>query len=412
MKTRLALIIISLLILAAALAGGFGLLWRFFIFFVVVLLLNYLWTRFSVRGVDGRAKKVPESCYVGDVIKQEFTVSNRSRIPTPVIEAHEETDLPGYGNVTAFNLPSRGSHTWYASAPCRKRGQYHVGAFTASVTDPLGFFPVNRKLGEPQDVVVYPATVDLPFFQALPRQEPGSSPRRWMASEAGPSVSRVREYTSGDSLRHIHWQSTAHSGKLMVKEFDPDRSNYAFKYIWIVLDMQQEPHAGEGEESTEEYGITIAASLTKKYLEGGKRVGMIASSDRPHLYLPETGEAQMQHLMHALALMKAVGHVRIETLLNLEAENLEPGSAVIIIMPSRDQEIAAPLRRYISRGVIVTAILLDALSFGGGTPATDMARILAANGLHVYTIERGMRISRALDSRLFAAQTQYTGIGG
>ena len=410
MKVRLALIIIPLLTLAVALAGGFTLLWRFFIFLVVVLLLSYLWSRLSIRGIDGRVEKPLSRSRVGERFGEEFAVFNRGRLPTPLIEAQEDTDLPGYRNTLTFNLSSRDSHTWRTEVHCRRRGQYHLGALAVKVSDPLGFFPRQRYIGESQDIIVYPAMLELPFFQALPRQEPGAGPRRWLASEASPNASRVREYVSGDRLRHIHWASTAHTGNLMVREFDPDRSNYAFKEIWIVLDMHLVSQLGEGDEATEEYGITIAASLAKKYLDSGKRVGLIASGDRPYLFLLNSGDGHLQHILESLALIKAAGRVPIDALLESGAERFDAGSAVIIIMPSVNPGIAAPMRQVINRGAIVTAILLDSFSFGGGVSPANTPRNLISSGFHVYTVRQGMEIARALDSRLLSSRMQHIGV--
>ncbi|MBA7626444.1 hypothetical protein ES703_33893 [subsurface metagenome] len=410
MKIRLALIVVPLLTLAVALSGGFTLLWRFFIFLVVVLVLSHLWSRLSIRSIDGHVEKPSSLCQVGEYFEEGFTVINRSKILTPLIEAQEDTDLPGYQNTVAISLSSRSSHTWHTKVYCRRRGRYSIGALTVKATDPLGFFPVERNIGKRQEIIIYPATLELPFFQALPQQEPGVGPRRWLASEAGPNASHVREYVSGDSLRHIHWHTTAHTGKLMVREFDPDRSNYAtFKEIWIVLDMHRTSQLGEGDETTEEYGVTIAASLVKKYLDSGKRVGLITAGDRSYLLSPETGDGYLQYLLRSLALLKATGEVSIDNLLASRAEHFNAGSTVIIIMPSVNPGIAAPMRQVINRHVTVTAILLDSFSFGGGISPANNARGLSSSGFNVYVVRGGMEIALALDSRLPSSRMQYVG---
>jgi uncharacterized protein (DUF58 family) len=399
MKIRWFLIVIPLIIAALALAGGFTLLWRFFIFLVAMILLSYLWLRLNIRYIDGSVEKLPDYCQIGEHFEEEFSFFNASRIPTSMIEVQEDTDFPGYQNKVAFNLASRDAHGWSTEIRCQRRGRYSLGTLTAKVTDPIGFFSMSRRFGRPQRVIIYPATLELPFFQVLPRQEPGSSPRRWLASEAGPNASRVREYASGDSLRHIHWHSTAHTGNLMVKEFDPDRYNYTFKSIWIVLDMHQACQFGDGDETTEEYGVTLAASLAKKYIEGGKRVGLIASGDHPYIFLPEMGHEHLQHILQALAVVKASGKIPIDALLKSQAERFDAGSAVIIVTPSDSRGMAAQLRRVVSNGTGVTAILLDAISFGGKTGASDTARSLIPGGVRVYIVRRGVEIARALDSR-------------
>jgi hypothetical protein len=54
----------------------------------------------------------------------------------------------------------------------------------------------------------------------------------------------------------------------------------------------------------------------------------------------------------------------------------------------------------VNRGIIMTAVLLDSLSFGGEIGAETTARSLIACGLQVYVMGRGSKITSALDSRL------------
>jgi uncharacterized protein (DUF58 family) len=408
MKSRFFLIsILLLLILAVALAGGFTLLWRFLVFLVVILLFSYLWQRLSIRGIDGKVKNTSDRCQVGKYFEEEFAVSNHGRLPTAMIELQEDTDLPGYHNALALSLFRRDSHSWRTRIFCQRRGQYRLGILKAKITDPLGFFPRYREFGELHEVLVYPRVTNLPFFQVLPRQVPALGLRRWLSSEVGPNAARVREYTSGDSLRHIHWHTTAHTGTLMVRDYDPDRSHYTFKSIWIVLDMHRASQSGEGAETTEEYSIAIAASLAEKYLNTGKSVGLIASGDRPYLFLPGTGDQQRQYIMEALSLLKATGNVSIDTLLTSQTGRFEAGSAIIVIAPSDNQGIATLLRRIADRGTIVTAILLDSLSFGGKSNAATTANSLISSGLHAHVVRRGVDIARALDSRLPSTNIPY-----
>jgi uncharacterized protein (DUF58 family) len=410
MKIRWFLITILLLSFALALAGGYAMLWRFFIFLVVLLSLSYLWLRLNVRYIDGRVENLPRYCRVGEQFEEEFTFVNHGRIPTALIEARENTDLPGNREVATFHLTSQGSYRWRTKVSCTRRGEYSLGNITARITDPLGFLSINQRFGWGQYVIIFPDTIDVPYFQALPHQEPGSSPRRWFASQTSPNASRVREYASGDSLRYIHWKTTAHTGNLMVKEFDPDRANYTYKDIWIILDMQRSSQFGEGEESTAEYGVTIAASLAKKYLESGKKVGLLASGDRSYLYLPEAGEEQTEGVMRSLALIKPGGEVPVDTLLMAQEERFDIGSAVIVITSSDIKRMGPVLRRIVKRGTTVTAILLDAISFGGKISAAETARGLASSSVHAYIVRRGANISRALDSRFISSPLQDTGV--
>jgi uncharacterized protein (DUF58 family) len=399
MKTRRFVIIIALLTLVLALAGGFTMLWRFFIFQVVYIGLSFLWLRLNASHISGEVGNTRDYFQAGERFEEEFKFSNSSRMPTTLIEVSEGTDIPGYRNNLTFSLGSRGNNNWRTEVACRRRGKYSLGRVTARVTDPLGLFSIKREYGKEHSIIVYPTTLDLSFFDVLPRLEPGSSRRRWLSTENSPNASRVREYISGDRLRSIHWHTTAHTGNLMVKEFDPDTTNVIFRDIWIVLDMQRTSQYGEGTETTEEYGVTIAASLAKKYIENGKNVGFLTLGNQPFMNLPETGEAQFQNIMYALAMVKATGEQSVESLVMSQEERFDTGSAIIIITAADIRRTGNTLGRIVQRGTTITTILLDSVSFGGKVAAVDIARGLIAGGVHVYIVRRGVEIARALDNR-------------
>ena len=406
MKSRWVYIFL-LIILFIALAGASALLWRFFVFISLVLLLSYVWSRLTARRIQCQVSKLPRFFQVGERFAVEYTLKNGSKIPSPLIELQEDTDFPGHRHKFSISLSSRSSYSWRREVYCRKRGRYGTGILKMRVTDPLGFFPAERRIGEYQEITVYPATLELPFFERTPRRGKGTGSPRWLDSEASTNASSVREYISGDSLRHIHWHTTAHTGNLMVREFDPDRTGYGYNDIWLVLDMRRASQLGEGIETTEEYTVTIAASLAKKYLSAGKRVGLVAAGDRSFLLSPEAGEERLQHLLQSLALLKATGEVPINSLLDSRAEHFGAGSIVVIIMSSANPGIAVPLRYAIDRRARVIAILLDSFSFGGVNSPHNNPRSLKASGVSVYVVRQGMDISRALDSQLDSSRVQY-----
>ena len=407
MKIRWFVIVFLLVILVLTLATGSTMLWRLFIFMIALLFMSFYWMRMNIRAIDSRVGKFSQYCRVGDRFEVELVFTNDGKLPTALIEVKEDNELAGTKRSFTFHLPAKGSYSWNLEGICRRRGLYDMGNLTVKITDPLGFFTVKERIKNTRRITVFPTTIDLPFFQVLPRQEVGTSKRRWFTSEAGTNAARVRDYLSGDSLRSIHWHTTAHTGQLMVKEFDPELSNYSYKDIWIVLDMQSGSHFGEGDENTEEYAVNIASSLVKKFVDGGKNVGLMSSGERPFLFLPDTGDEHLQEMMRALAVIEADSKLSLGALLESQEERFEPGCAIVIISPSGNIQNA--LRRMVHRGTVVTAVLLDAASFGGTVNAGETARSLISAGIHAYIIRRGDEIVRALDSRYLLSPVSYTG---
>jgi uncharacterized protein (DUF58 family) len=406
LKIRPAFIVIPLIILAAAMMGGFVLLWRLFFLSIAVIAMSYVWTRISSRGITGKVRISTERSQVGESFDEEVSISNNSRLPKLLVKVQEESNIPGHTNTAAFNLSPRGTFKWNNTVNCLNRGKYRMGSLTVTTSDPLGFFSKQQNIVSPQEVLVHPRIIDLPLFQPFTRSELVFGPSRWIVNETGPNAAKVREYINGDTLNRIDWHKTAHTGKLMIKEFDPEQSRYASKNIWIVLDLERSARHGVGAENTEEYGITIAASLVKKYIDSGKQVGLIASGERPYLFQPKSDHSNLDEIMEALAIMQATGKVPIDQLLSSEIERLGSGS-IIIITSSGNSKMSTALPYLKRNGATAIVILLDASSFGTATGNIATAGNIMSSGFQVYVVRRGDELPTALDSHALMPYMRY-----
>ncbi len=399
MKVR-AVIAVPLVLLAVALAGGSVLVLRAFFLSVLLPLVSYLWTVLSLRGISVTSEAPPGHCQVGRGFQQAVTVHNGSRFPGLWLRLEEFSDLPGRHDATVVNLAGRGSLRWDSQLDCRRRGRYTVGRVKVSASDPFGLFTRERVLGDRHEVLVYPATLELPLFKAASFDEIGLGSGFQSVNLLSPNASSVREFYSGDSLNHIHWASTAHTGRLMVKMFDADRSSTGSKTIWVVLDMMAGVQAGEGDESTEEYAVTLAASLAKKYLDAGMKVGLLAAGDASILVPPERGEEQLWRLLERLAVVRAEGQTPVGRLLVGRTDYLRGDSTVIIVTPSVSTAVFEAVRQLRSRVDGIVVVQLDPASFGAATSALTAARNLGSTGVQVYLVHRGDELGRALDHRI------------
>jgi uncharacterized protein (DUF58 family) len=378
-----------------ALAGGHVLVWRLFFLSIGVLLVSYIWTRLASRGIEGQLEHLAKHCQVGESFDEEAVIRNASLLPKLLAKVWEDTDLPGHSNQLVINLRPRGSYYWRTTVHCRLRGQYHLGPLVLEVTDPFGIFPVRRNLGERRTLLVYPATIDLPYFWLTSPIESASGRNRRLTTEPNAVVSRVREYTPGDSLSHVHWHSTAHVGKLIVKDFDGDVS----RDIWVITDMSKPPLVRDDADAIEEQCVTIAASLIKKYADSGRRIGLVAQGSNACLFPPRVGHQHLSRVMEALALVKATSEVPINQIIDRGTERFWGNSIVVVVTFSASDDLAASLLHLNGRGATIVAILLDAASFGGTVNSRGIIECLMSSSISVYVVRRGDDLSKALDSR-------------
>lgn len=394
-------IVIPLVILALALILGSILLLRLFFVSALIAGVSYLWAVLSMRNLTLSFAAQPEHLQVGDTFQREVALSNPGRIPRLWLRLQDNTNLPGRHDTAIVSMPGQTVHFWQNTFTCNKRGRYHLGPTTVTTADPLGIFTYPRVLGEEQDITVYPETVELPLFRFASFSDFGYGAGYHSLSRISPNASSVREYASGDSLHHIHWPSTARTGSLMVKMFDADRSYNASKTAWVLLDMNNESHFGRGEETSDEVAITIAASVVKKYIQGGMRVGVMASDTVHFLLPPERTEDHLWQIMEALAIMKNDWKLTLNDIVAQNLDSFRDNPLVIIIATSGTDGLMDLIRQLKNRVDSAVVVLLDAASFPGrrGPTAADISRTLTWAGAQVYTVRKGEELGKALDSK-------------
>lgn len=407
MKVRKVVIIAPLALLALALILSSNLLLRLFVLSAFVPLLGYVWAYYGARGIRVRFGETPRRSRVGAVFSQDVVVYNESRLPKLLIKVEENTDLPGYGNAVMLNLKAQSSISWQTHVQCRRRGQYRLGQAFVQAGDPLGLFKQRRLLGQPQYVLIYPATVELPFFDVSAVSSLGNVSGGWLAGRAGPDASSVRELAHGDGITKIHWPTTARTGRLMVKVFGEEHSPTVSENICIIADMHQAAHIGEGDDSTVEYTVTIAASLVKKYLEEGLRVGLAISSDPACIFRPDSGEAHMDSMFESLALVQANGQVPIDRFISSYAQQMGTDATVVIVSPAQVPLLNEAARQLRSRRNAVGLVRLDRASFGAAAGPPNAARSLGSLGIHGYSVRKGDDLAMALDNRSGPPSARY-----
>jgi uncharacterized protein (DUF58 family) len=396
--TRFHVVLLLLtLVLLYAMSTGFTIYYRLSYSLGIALIVTYVWGIISLRGLEVRVQRQLGYREVGGVFVTQISVTNTST-PKPILEISDLTTFPDPPGGQAIGMGTHATHSWTNRVIARRRGVFTIGPIQITATDPFGMFRHHRKFATVQQVVVYPATVPLPLF-ALPRRgSPGEGTFRRPTASTSPTTSSVRKYMPTDTLGHIHWPTTARTGKLMVKQFDQD----AGSNVWIVLDLHKEAQAGMGVESTEEYGVTIAASIARHFLDSGLFVGMFAYGTEPLYVPPSRGYGHEDRIMQSLALVKAEGNSPL-------AEVLEDGrthgldqSSVVIITPSIDPGWPASASWLFHHGAQVTTVLIDPSSFGGTGDIEPVGNRLASGGVRTYSVRQGQPLGDAMAQPMFA----------
>lgn len=238
----------------------------------LVLLLISIPFLFGARSYDVDLSLAHERIVAGDDIAGEVVVRNHGRR----LALPGRIDIPVGPGLVEFGVPLlRPGHTVSQplEIPGLRRGIVDVGPATTVRSDPVGLLRREHAFADIHEVFVHPRTVTLPSTSAgLIRDLEGNATRRLVDSDM--SFHAIRPYVAGDSRRHIHWKSTAKTGRLMVRQYEESRRSR----MAIVLGVSENEYLDADEF---ELAVSCAASLGLRAVRDARDVSIVTGSAIP-----------------------------------------------------------------------------------------------------------------------------------
>jgi uncharacterized protein (DUF58 family) len=377
-----------------AFTSGWKVLYILTYVLLLLYILSWLWTHYSLQRLVFRRTSFNGRVQVGEVFDESLTLENSSIFPKLWVQIMDDSTLPGHRVGYVASVGGHKQVVWRARSKCQRRGRFQLGPVSALSGDPFGLFRRRVVLTTPQEVIVLPHIYTLTQFTLFSGGLPGRGRCPQRAWQTTTNVTTVREYLPGDAFSRVHWRSSAHHNKLMVKEFDRDPA----VDIWIFLDLQQSVQAGEGEQSTEEYGVTIAATIANYLLREGLSVGMIINSDRREILSLDRGDRQIERVLELLAVARTGDGPSLYESFVLDAFQFGHNTVVIVITPSNAYDWHEGVQQLRRRGVQVSVVGIDAASFENRPPDEDTLALLEGAGISVLRVKCKDSLVQVLES--------------
>jgi len=411
-----------LVALTGALSTGRDLWWAFTGALLMLIVIPITWTWLGVNWLRIARRTSARVAQAGQNLEEEFKLTNLSRIPKLWVEVRDQSTLPGHRASRVVSLI--GGHQWRGwrvKTRCEHRGRYRLGPLVVCSGDPLGIYQMQRRLDVVHTLLVYPATFDFRDFPLPATFLPGGDALHRRTHYVTTNAAGVRDYVAGDSINRIHWPTSVRRQRLIVKEFELD----PISDIWVAVDLYADAHIGLDEDApdsmaeqppllitvadeassafqlppqTEEYAISIAASVAKHFLQQGRVVGLIAHGAHRQVIPGERGDRQLTKIMETLSVVRAHGQIPFDRVLSGESTLLTRGATLVAISTWPDVAWALAVQQAVRSGIRVVAIVIDGQSFGAAHPCDDVVAALANAGAVVRVVRCGASIPHAVGS--------------
>jgi len=311
-------------------------------------------SRLTMEGLSVRRTLGQAYAHLGDTIELQYELRNEHALGKLWLEVFEESNWPEHLPGRVLSIGGRKTRKWKVLVKAARRGRFRLGPVVMRSGDPFGLFRTELRVPDEALLLVYPRVVPIPFWTLPGSVLEGSVLTGQRSLQSTSMVMGIREYRPGDALNRIHWRSSARHRELQVKEFELDKT----ADLWIYLDLERHWHRGEGEDSTEERCITVAASVVQKALREHRNVGLITSGTRAEVLHPDRGSKQFGKLMQYLAEMQVGGTRSLAETVVETLPRLRRGASALLITPSLDPGWVRPASTLRESSIATQAVIV------------------------------------------------------
>lgn len=280
-----------------------------------------------------------------------------------------------------LSIPAGRARAWTYSLLPTARGKYRFGDTQLRYRTRLGLLWRHATYSNATDVKVYPdireARKHEIYAHRNRRPEPGL--RRMRVRGQGREFESLREFVTGDEIRHISWAATARRGKLITRQYTIERS----QNIVVLLDTGRLMTARIGKLTKLDHAVNATLSIAYVAAAGGDNVGLVAFSRRVVSYLPpRRGHDQINRLMESLySLEPQMIEPSYKRAFNFFSANCHRRSLVIILTDLVDRDASAELLANTSQLVPRHLPLIITI---GDTDLREMVRATPQAAADVY----------------------------
>ncbi len=354
-------LIILLIITAALLRDDFA--FTLLYFFICMYAVSIWWSTRSLSRLK-YSRKCESHAFLGEEVTVQLEVINQGWLPLPWLRIHEGLPVELRGTRAfqqVFGLGPFANKKFNYQFETRKRGYFPVGPLFISSSDIFGFSSGDQQREfAPNHLTVFPRIVPLANLD-IPSRSPMGTLRHKLPIFADPTrVIGKRDYVAGDSLRWVDWKTTAATGNMQVRIFEPSIALEAM----IFLNLNAEDYDYKIVFDASELAIVIASSIANWVNNKQQAVGLCVNGRDPFIetgappsLLPRKGRSHLLQILEILARIEVAESPSFDTVIREQRVQFPFGTSLIVISGYVDDALLDELSQARRAGLNASIIM-------------------------------------------------------
>jgi uncharacterized protein (DUF58 family) len=285
-----------------------------------------------------------------------------------------------------------------AAAP---RGRYRMDGAELLIADPFGLAEARIKMERADQMLVYPRVYELEGLFTDGGTPGGDRGRSMLHRASGYDLHSIREHQVGESLRRVHWRSTARRRRLMVKELQDTPRDEAC----VLLDGDAAAVTGMSPDSSFDMQVRAAASLLRRMSDAGQRSSLVIHAAQRSRHRLGFGSGDWATVLGELAAVEADAPRPLAEFLAESSRGPDPVDAarVFVITAGMSPLLAERVLGMTSSQCEPAVVWVDGASFAASkrrkeTGPEAAALRLTRSGVAVARIRAGDDVGQALSA--------------
>lgn len=333
----------------------------------------------------------------GDKVNFIFNINNEDFFLYPYLRVSfygAKTIFANQFQVKNFSLsPFRGK-SYALELQCNYRGSYEVGINSIEIEDFLGIFRFPYRVDDPKHVTVYPKIIPLDRFYLKTDFLSETHSVLNSRNEDMTTVTDVRSYAYGDSLKKVHWKLTAKTGELMVKKFQSTSETSAV----IILDLRQTLLDNGNHIIVEDKVIEAVVSVLHYCLHNWIPVHLMYYSNELHS-IHAKNYLMFNEIYEVLAKVRFGDTVPLKDIMEVYTESSISKTNMLLFTANLDYDLYNQIYKASTSGYDVSLIYISSEDVTGvkDKEADNILAFLPEIGVCTYKIQTGDDIRTVLE---------------